>query len=155
MQPIIVQPHEGQELKAFGDTILFKVVGGQTGNDITIGMAITPPGGGPPLHFHRREHEVFIIESGDLEMNIGGEWKKAPPGSVVFLPKDVPHQFRNIGDVPSRHWVIASPGGGFETFYEKAAAVFAEAGPPDMERILKAAADHGMEIVGPPPGSHD
>lgn len=152
MQPIIVQPEEGLKLSAFGDTIVFKVCGEQTGNDITIGMAITPPGGGPPLHVHHREHEVFIIESGDLEMNISGGWKKAPPGSVVFLPKDIAHQFRNVGATPSRHWVIASPGGGFEKFYEQAAALFAEPGPPNMERILQAAADYGMEVVGPPPG---
>ena len=150
MEPIIVQPGEGHEVTAFGDTIVFKLVGGQTGNEITIGMAITPPGNGPPLHVHHREHEIFIIESGDLEMNVGGVWKKAPPGSVVFLPKDVPHQFRNVGATPSRHWVIVTPSG-FEGFFERAAAVFAEPGPPDMGRVLQAAADYGMEVLGPPP----
>ncbi|MBS1724324.1 MAG: cupin domain-containing protein [Armatimonadetes bacterium] len=154
MEPIIIQPHEGKELSAFGDVIVFKLQGGQTGNDITIGMAITPPGGGPPLHVHHREHEIFIIESGDLEMNVHGEWKKAPPGSVVFLPKDVPHQFRNAGATPSRHWVIATPSG-FEDFYDRAAAVFAAPGPPDIEKVLAAAADYGMEVIGPPPGAHD
>lgn len=153
MHPIIVQPEEGKELCAFGDTILFKIDGSLTGCDLTIGLAITPPGGGPPLHVHHVEHEVFIIESGDLEMNIGGEWKKAAPGSVVFLPRDVPHQFRNVGQTPSRHWVICTPSG-FEHFFEKAAAIFAQPGPPDLERVLAAAGEHGMEVLGPPPGAH-
>ena len=153
MQPIIVQPGEGKELCAFGDTVVFKLVGAQTGNDISLGMVMTPPGGGPPLHVHHREHEIFIIESGDLEMNVRGEWKKAPPGSVVFLPKDVPHQFRNVGDATSRHWVICTPGG-FESFYEKCAEIFAAGGPPDMERIVGAATEYGMELVGPPHGAH-
>lgn len=150
---MIILPGEGHHVSAFGDTILFKLVGGQTGNDITIGLATTPPGGGPPLHVHHREHEIFIIESGDLEMNVAGEWKKSPPGSVVFLPKDIPHQFRNAGDTPSRHWVIAAPSG-FEHFFEKSAAVFAEGGPPDIARIVKIAGEYGMELVGPPPEPH-
>lgn len=154
MQPIIVLPEEGKQLTAFGDTIVFKVVGEQTGNDVTIGLAITPPGGGPPLHLHRREHEIFIIQSGDLEMNVLGEWKKAPPGSVVFLPKDVPHQFRNVGSEPSRHWVICAPSG-FENFFERASGIFVEPGPPDIERIVRVAGEYGMEVLGPPPGQHD
>ena len=153
MQPIIVQPGEGKEVRAFGDTIVFKVVGSQTNDGITIGMAVTPPGGGPPLHVHRREDEIFLIVSGDLEMNVLGEWKKALPGSVVFLPRDVPHQFRNVGSEPSHHWVICTPSG-FEGFYEKCGEVFAKGGPPDMGRILEICAEHGAEIVGPPPGAH-
>jgi len=153
MHPIIVQPGEGKAVTAFGDTVVFKLVGGQTGNEITIGLVITPPGGGPPLHVHHRDHEIFIIESGDLEMNVAGEWKKSPPGSVVFLPKDIPHQFRNAGATPARHWVILTPSG-FEHFFERAAAIFAADRPPDMARIVEAAADHGLELLGPPPGSH-
>lgn len=153
MKPMIVLPGEGKEVRAFGDTIVFKVVGEQSENGVTIGLAITPPGGGPPLHVHRREDEIFIIVSGDLEMNVLGEWMKAPPGSVVFLPRDVPHQFKNVGSEPSHHWVICTPSG-FESFYEKCSAVFAAGGPPDMERILAICAEHGAEIVGPPPAAH-
>jgi len=153
MQPIIVQPGEGKEVCAFGDTVVFKLVGEQTGSDVVIGLAITPPGNGPPLHVHHNDHEIFIMESGDIEVNVLGQWKKAPPGSVVFLPKGVPHQFRNAGQTPSRHWVICTPSG-FETFFERCAAIYAQGGPPDMGQIMQACADHGMEILGPPPGPH-
>ncbi len=152
MDPLIILPSEGKELTAFGDTCVFKLVGEQTGNAVTIALVLTPPGGGPPLHVHRIDHEIFIVESGQLEVNIRGDWKRAPAGSVVFLPKDVPHQFRNVGESTSRHWVVATPSG-FEGFFEKAAELFAHDGPPNMEQILQAANEHGMEIVGPPPGS--
>src|SRR5512134_1294568 len=115
MRPIIVRPGEGREVSAFGDTIVFKLVGDQTGNEVTIGQAVTPPGGGPPLHVHHNDHEIFIMESGDIEVFVDEEWQKAPAGSVVFLPKGVPHKFRNAGSVPSRHWVIVAPSG-FEAF---------------------------------------
>ncbi len=151
MRPLIVTPEEGKTVHAFGDTITFKMIGEQCGNDLSIGHATVPPGGGPPLHIHHREHEVFLTISGDLEALVDGEWRKAPPGSVVFLPRDVPHQFRNAGDTPSTHWVICSPGGGFEKFFERAAEIWAMPGPPDFGLIKQAAEEHGMELVGRPP----
>ncbi len=153
MKPIIVKPGDGKSITAFGDTIVFPLVGSQTGDEITIGIVSTPPGGGPPLHVHRRENEIFLMESGDIEVLAEGEWIKAPPGSVVFLPKDVPHQFRNAGDTTSRHWVICTPSG-FENFYSKCSDLFAAGGPPDMEKIMGTCAEFGMEILGPPPGVH-
>jgi len=153
MKPIIVPPGGGKEVCAFGDTVIFKVVGEQTGSDVTVAMAITPPGGGPPPHMHRNEHEIFIIESGEIELWSDGEWTPAAPGSVVFLPKGVPHSFRNAGSTPSRMWVVATPSG-FESFFGKCSKEFAAGGPPDMDRLLQICAEHGIEVLGPPPGAH-
>lgn len=153
MRPIIVPPGGGKEICAFGDTIQFKFGGIESESRITLGMVTTPPGGGPPLHVHRAEDEVFIIESGDIEVNVEGQWQKAVPGSAVFLPRGVPHQYRNAGQVPSRHWVVAAPSG-FESFFEKCAAVFSAGGPPDMGRIMQICAEHDCEILGPPAGAH-
>lgn len=153
MRPILVRPDEGREVCAFGDTIVFKLVGEQTGNAVTIGLAVTPPGGGPPLHIHHRDDEIFIMQSGDLEVWVDDAWQKAPPGSVVFLPKGVPHMFRNAGTEPSRHWVIVGPSG-FETFFSQCGEVFAAGGPPDFGKIKAACADHGYEILEKPPVPH-
>jgi mannose-6-phosphate isomerase-like protein (cupin superfamily) len=153
MQPIIVGPQDGKSVTAFGDTIVFKLVGSQTGNGVTIGVATAPPGGGPPLHVHHREDEIFIVESGDMEVNVGGEWLTAAPGSLIYLPKDVPHQFRNAGQTTLRFWMIAMPSG-FEGFYERCEEIFAAGGPPNMEKIFEACSDFGLEILGPPPGAH-
>jgi len=152
MKPIIIPPAEGNAVSAFGDTIVFKLVGSQTGQGITIGRCTTAPGGGPPLHIHQREDEIFIIESGDIEVSTGENvWQKVAPGSVVYLPKGHQHQFRNAGDTPAHFWLIASPSG-FEDFYERCSAIFNAGGPPDFGKILQVAGEHGMQIVGPPPG---
>ena len=151
MEISIVQPDEGKELTAFGDTIQFKLWGEHSKNTVTVGLVKVLPGGGPPLHVHHREEEIYIIESGDIEVNVNGEWKKAPVGSVVFLPRDIPHQFRNAGTTTSRHWVIATPSG-FEDFFQDASDIFAKGGPPDVDAIMKIAARHEVEVIGPPPG---
>ena len=44
-------------------------------------------------------------------MQAGDERFTAEPGSLVVIPRDVPHQFRNAGDVPARALMIFRPGG--------------------------------------------
>ena len=44
-------------------------------------------------------------------MQAGDEWFTAEAGSVVVIPRDVPHQFRNAGKVPARALMIFRPGG--------------------------------------------
>lgn len=61
-----------------------------------------PPGGGPPLHVHRHETEIFHILEGEFELRVGDERRVAPAGTVAVCPRDIPHTFRNIGSAPGR-----------------------------------------------------
>ncbi|MCS7238096.1 MAG: cupin domain-containing protein [Thermoguttaceae bacterium] len=53
-------------------------------------------GGHTPLHSHGYEHEVYILE-GEGTVQIGDCRYPLRPGSVVFVPAGVIHQFRNEG----------------------------------------------------------
>ena len=44
-------------------------------------------------------------------MQAGDERFTAEAGSMVVIPQDMPHQFRNAGDVPARALMIFRPGG--------------------------------------------
>ena len=55
------------------------------------------PGGHTPHHQHEWEHEVFILD-GTAEIETEEGTKTAPAGSVVFVPSNEPHQFRNETD---------------------------------------------------------
>ena len=92
---------------------------------------------------------MFIIDSGDVEFLIDGDWKKAPPGTVAFLPKGVPHTFRNAGQTESRMWVIVAPSG-FEDFFTQCASAFGADGQPDMAKVMQVCEAHGIEILAPP-----
>lgn len=71
----------------------------------------TLPGDGVSLHVHDRDEEFYYILEGAYEMEAGGERFTAEAGSLVVIPRDVPHQFRNTGDVPARALMIFRPGG--------------------------------------------
>lgn len=146
LAPVIVQPGEGKELHAFGNVMSVMLGGKQTGNSLTICAEVTPPGGGPPVHFHNREDEIFLVIEGLISYFANDKWTEVGPGGVVYLPRGAVHGFRNIGETPSRHWVITTPSG-FEVFFSRCADEFAKDGPPDMGRIGEIFSEHGIRMV--------
>lgn len=51
------------------------------------------------------------MESGELEVNRGGEIIHALKEDVVYLPKKIPHAPRVVGDEKAQVLVICVPGG--------------------------------------------
>ena len=69
------------------------------------------PSTGPEPHRHSREEEGFYILEGQYEFRVGTQVIKAGPGDFLFAPRNVPHTYKNIGTMPSRHLTIISPAG--------------------------------------------
>ena len=59
------------------------------------------PGGNTPDHAHPYEHENFVIE-GTGRVRLGEEWREVNPGSVIFVPAGLRHQYVNTGDTHFR-----------------------------------------------------
>lgn len=57
------------------------------------------PGGCTPKHQHAYEHEVFVFEGSGVAID-GDQQYPLRPGSVVFVPPNQVHQFRNTGPGP-------------------------------------------------------
>lgn len=52
------------------------------------------PGGHSPLHSHKWEHEVFVLE-GRCKVVYGDETVEVEPGYTVFIPPEIIHNFSN------------------------------------------------------------
>jgi quercetin dioxygenase-like cupin family protein len=145
-EPVIVQLGMGTDLHAFGNVLSVMLRGGQTGNSISVMLETTPPGGGPPLHVHSWEDEIFLVLEGRISYCVGGNWTEVGPGGVVYLPRGAAHRYRNIGDIPSWHWIITLPSG-FENFFASCAREFARDGGPDEQRIVEIHQEYGIELL--------
>ena len=55
------------------------------------------PGGYTPLHEHRHEHEVFVVEGEGVFVYEGKEYQ-FNRDYVIFVPPNKQHQFKNRGN---------------------------------------------------------
>ena len=105
----IIGPGEGRVLQVLGEAITVKIGGEQTGGRYAVIEEVSPVDSGPPLHLHRHEDEIFYVVEGEIEFQRGDQRFRAKAGSTAFLPKDVPHTFRNVGTTPSKVHVVIIP----------------------------------------------
>jgi quercetin dioxygenase-like cupin family protein len=125
----------------------------QTRNTHFAFEATEPPGGGPPLHIHTREEEFFSVIEGEITFWIDGKAIRAAAGTTAFVPRGVPHCFKNRSDRPARVLVVFTPGG-IERFFDYGEPLAGGMVPSDqvlIERIGALAPTFGLEIVGPSP----
>jgi quercetin dioxygenase-like cupin family protein len=110
-----------------------------------------PPGFASPYHVHHREDESFYVIEGEVAFILDGAWKRVGPGAFVYGPREIPHGFKVVGDAQARILILCTPGG-FENFVLEMARPLDEApAPPDMPKLIAAAARAGIEILGPLP----
>lgn len=146
--PVVTPPGQGRVVRAFGEEVEFVLTGEQTGDRFTQWIETTPPGVGPPPHYHTLEDENFYVIEGSVEFFHAGVWTAAAPGTAVFMPKGEVHAFRNSGSTPLKMLITTVPSG-FETFFTHCAEEFAKPGEPDMSRLVEIAAKHGIHFVNP------
>ena len=155
LDPIALQSGEGEAIWAFGHLATIKASGETTAGRVAVIEHLGPQGAGSPLHVHHREDEWFYIIEGALTFWVGGSVIEAPAGSFVFGPRDVPHTFL-ISSPEARFLVVAEPAG-FESFLRAmgqpapSLTIPPPAPPPaDPAPLVAAAAEYGIEILGPP-----
>ena len=102
----------------FGDTYTIKLTSQLTNGSLGMVEASVPPGGGPIPHTHDNEDEIFCLLSGELEFLSGDRTFTAGPGDVVFIPRKLPHRFRNVGLRPASMLFLYTPGGAEGVFLD-------------------------------------
>jgi mannose-6-phosphate isomerase-like protein (cupin superfamily) len=139
-----VSPDGGKKCNVFADTITIKVPSEMTKGAYSISEDLTPPGQGAPPHVHRRELETFIVLDGDYEFQCGDRKFKATKGATVVLPREIPHAFKNTGNITGKTLVVLVPGG-MEKVFEEISAM--PPGPPDIGKINAITMKYGVEFL--------
>jgi quercetin dioxygenase-like cupin family protein len=140
----VVRADEGEMLEVFGERVRCVLDCRDTQGHLALHEVETPSGGGPPLHAHSDEDEIFIVQSGCYEFQVGEHRVGAGPGAVIWSPRQVPHTFCNIGDEPGRILILSLPGG-CERFFQSCAQEFAT-GAPRASAIASIGEDHGISF---------
>ena len=104
--------------------------------------------GGPPLHIHLHQDEVFIVLEGEHLFQLGDEQFHLSAGDTVFIPRNVPHAPCQLSE-KGRYYYFFTPSGTMEDFFRDLGElkVQGQASPDMMAKLFEA---HDMKIVGPP-----
>ncbi len=139
------------EFEWLGVAYRIALSGEMTDGAISIVDSVAPGGSSPPRHVHQDEDECFVVLTGECEFWLEGESFTRGPGETAFVPRGKEHTFRVIGDMPSRHLLIFTPGG-FEGFFREMATGHHRI-PEDMAAVEASAVRHGLTFTGPPLGA--
>jgi quercetin dioxygenase-like cupin family protein len=146
----IASPQRGVTLRnPAGGDLTFLARGEGTAGSVTVFESSAAPGEGPPLHLHANEDELLYVLEGRLRMELDGAIEEATAGSLVFIPRGLPHTWQNPGPDVMRFLIVFSPAAtGMEQFFESAASLEDDVPIADVFGKLGRAA--GMEVLGPP-----
>jgi mannose-6-phosphate isomerase-like protein (cupin superfamily) len=140
----------------YGDLVIVHLSGKETEGRFSLLEWLQPPDQMTPLHVHRRADQTHYVLEGEQTFYLPGTSFATGPGECAYGPRNVPHTERATSVEPVRYLEVNSPAG-FEKFVVTAGEPAAELmlpppdqSPPDFERLAALAAEHDVEVLGPP-----
>jgi quercetin dioxygenase-like cupin family protein len=148
---------EGRSVWYAGNLMEFKLDRESSGGGLTFIDVMFRRGEEPPVHVHHNEDELYFVLEGEVRFWVGEEEFEAPPGTLVFLPRDVPHALLVENPGVARLLLQWFPSNRLEEYFielgqEATGAVLPPPpGPLDTEKMAATLAKYGIEVLGPPP----
>lgn len=129
-----------------GRSFTMKLLGHETGDSIMMFEETLPPGTTSLHHLHHDSDEVAWVLAGEFTFKIGDEVTVGGPGTCAFMPRHVPHAWKNTGTETGRVLFLYTPadaGGYIEAMAEGRTA--------DADARARLFAQHHWEVLGPNP----
>jgi mannose-6-phosphate isomerase-like protein (cupin superfamily) len=126
-----------------GERCLIRVPAADTNSIYSVVEIVSDPGDGTPLHVHQNEDEYLFVLEGTARFALGDKMFDAEAGTMVTLPKNIPHAWGNRSTSKVRIAAICYPGG-----VEEAMRVIAKGEVVDLPAL---AAKLGVIVRGPTP----
>lgn len=142
---------DGQSIWFLGTLMTVKAGAEQTHGAYTLIEQRAPAAFATPPHVHDDEDEAFYVLEGELQVQCGEQSWQVCSGEFVYLPRSVPHAFSVISESGARLLQLTTPAG-FEHFAQEAgeaaaAPTLPEPAPPDVGKLLAAAAKYHKRMV--------
>jgi quercetin dioxygenase-like cupin family protein len=138
------------------DLVIVHVSGDETQGRFGLVEFLMPPGDMTPLHVHHGESQTTYVLEGEVTIWLPGVSRVLRPGDSIHQAPGVPQTERVTSAEPARVLDIGSPAG-FEQFVAAVGEPTveltlppADRPLPDSEQLAIIAAEHGIELLGPP-----
>jgi quercetin dioxygenase-like cupin family protein len=154
----IIKPGKGKHVNMIGDILSIYLTKNETNGTFSILEDRVYPGGGPPSHIQTREFEAFYILEGELDLNIDGKKVIAKTGTVINIPPNIVHNFKNNTNSIVRILVIISPAGLEQLFeevgteisdgdYDRNITKYSAPSIEEKKKLLETSKKYGVQIL--------
>ena len=129
-----------------GRSFAMKLLGRETGESIMMFEETLPAGAASLYHLHHDSDEVAWVLAGEFTFKIGDEVTAGGPGTCAFMPRDIPHAWKNTGGETGRVLFLYTPaaaGGYIEALAQRR--------PSDDDERRQLLQRYRWEVVGPNP----
>lgn len=104
---------------------------------------VFPPGTHVPTHHHTTQEEFVYVLEGVMTCVLDGETCEAGPGTMLTIPRLVPHSLHNHTDQPVKAVGMVSPTGKLYEYFQQLNNL------RDEEKIERLAANHEVPFGAP------
>ena len=135
------------DMGAPGRFATLKLLGHETNESIMLFEETVPAGTRSLFHLHRDSDETAWVLAGEITFMIGDEVSVGGPGACAFLPRNVPHAWKNSGSDTGRVLFLYTPataGGYVEELLHRT-------GPMNDDERKQLRERYRWEVVGPNP----
>jgi mannose-6-phosphate isomerase-like protein (cupin superfamily) len=140
LRPVIAAHEQVPAIKPFNLDMKVLLTTEETAGATSVIIAWHKPGEGPPDHVHFDQEEIFFIVDGRYELTVDGQTSMVDPGTLVFLPRNTVHRFRNAGETPACMLDWTLPGG--QDRYFKEISELAADGSFSSEKVAELNKEH-------------
>jgi quercetin dioxygenase-like cupin family protein len=155
----LVHADQGDHYFFLNHLATVKAAAGDSVSGLSLVEFMAPRGFGPPLHMHAEEDELMYVLDGELRIDLGeSDSAVVSNGAVVTLPHGIPHVWQVVSE-EARFLTVNAGHRRFPSFDRMVATLGTPTDPRalpqpteiDPERVAKVCAQHGIEVLGPPP----
>ncbi|AXG72204.1 quercetin 2,3-dioxygenase [Kordia sp. SMS9] len=116
----------------------------QTAGDVYLVEGLMPKGSEVPLHVHTKEDEIFHVLEGEVELMLGDETIHAKEGTIIYLPRNIQHGIKTLGEETARVLNYVIPGQNFENFFNEMKQLGKDVSP---EKRSELASKYGISFL--------
>jgi quercetin dioxygenase-like cupin family protein len=159
----VVPAGEGDHHFFLNHLATVKVAAGDSKSGLALVEFVAPRGFGPPLHAHNEEDELMYVLDGEIRIDLGDDDSTVVSGgAVVTLPHGVPHVWQVLS--AEARFLTINAGRREGTSFDQFVAALGTPTEPgalpepiqiDPGHVALVCAEHGIEVLGPPPSPLD
>ena len=131
-------------------SIDFLLESADTSGSVAMFEFTVPAGAKVPLpHYHEHYDETIYGIEGVITFTVEGKPIDIAKGETCFIPRGAVHGFNNFSSGDARALAVITPALLGPNFFKECAEIVNAGGPPDIEKLKKVMASHGLVPVLP------